>query len=197
MKKKLVLMTVLLFGLAVVFASCAGMQAKPTEANFKSPVITLESFEVPQFDGYYYYSGKTKPTKGKAGNHGSPLPMSFLFNVNNPNSYPILSEGVKFTVAFEGFDLVTYNNEDSIWIPAGKTTQIRATTLITTRSALLSLLVTGGYKLKAKGMNPWQAMEKWWAGVSGYTTPVTVHEGAFVFKADGVTKVLPFNATFP
>ncbi|MBW2346174.1 MAG: hypothetical protein JRF53_19705 [Deltaproteobacteria bacterium] len=197
MKKKLVLMTVLLFGLAVVFASCAGMQAKPTEANFKSPKITLESFEVPQFDGYYYYSGKIKPTKGKAGNHGAPLPMSFVFNVNNPNPYPVLSEGVKFTVGFEGFDLVTYNNEDSIWIPAGKTTQIRATTLITTRSALLSLLVTGGYKLKAKGMNPWQAMEKWWAGVSGYATPIKVHEGAFIFKADGVTKVLPFSATFP
>jgi hypothetical protein len=197
MKKKLVLMTVLLFGLAVVFASCAGMQAKPTEANFKNPAITLESFEVPQYDGFWYYGGKTKPDKGTAGNHGAPLPMSFVFSVNNPNSYPVLSEGVKFTVAFEGFDLVTYNNEDSIWIPAGKTTQIRATTLITARSALLSLLVTGGYKLKAKGMSPWDAMEKWWAGAAGYTIPVTVHEGAFTFMADGITKVLPFNATFP
>ena len=196
MNKKLVLMTVFLFGFGVIFASCAALQ-KPTAANFKDPVISLESFEVPQYDGYYYYGGKIKPTKGKAGNHGSPLPMSFLFNIDNPNPYPVLLEGVKFTVNVDGFDLVTFSQEDSCWIPAGKTDQVRATTLITTRSALLSLLVTGGYKLKAKGMNPWQAMEKWWDGISGYTIPVTVHEGAFVFKADGVTKVLPFKAPFP
>lgn len=196
-KKSAVLLIALLFGMGVMFASCAGTQVKPTEANFKAPVITLESFEVPQYDGYWYYGNKTKPTKGKAGNHGAPLPMSFLFNIQNPNTYPIKLEGVKFTVAFEGFDLVTYSNQDSNWIPAGKSDQVRATTLITARSALLSLLVTGGYKLKAKKMNAWQAMEKWWGGVSGYTIPVTVHEGAFVFKADGVTKVLPFKATFP
>jgi hypothetical protein len=63
MNKRLALMTVLLFGLAVVFASCAALQ-KPTAANFKDPVITLESFMVPQYDGYWYYGSKIKPTKG-------------------------------------------------------------------------------------------------------------------------------------
>ena len=81
MNKKLVLMTVLLFGLGIVFTSCVGMQVTPTAGNFKAPVITLESFEVPQYDGYWYYGGKTKPAKGKAGNHGAPLPMSFLFSI--------------------------------------------------------------------------------------------------------------------
>ncbi len=197
MKKKLVLMTVLLFGLGVILVSCAGIQTTPEASNFKNPVISLESFEVPQYDGYWYISKKVKPTKGKAGNRGAPLPLSFVFNVTNPNPYPVLLEGVKFTVGFEGFDLVTYHNEDALWIPAGKTNQVRATTLITTRSALLSLLVTGGYKLKAKGMNVWQALEKWWKGVPSYTIPVTVHEGAFTFRAGPVVKILPFTATFP
>jgi hypothetical protein len=195
MKKKLVLMTVLLFGLAVVFASCAGMQAKPTEANFKNPVITLVSFEVPQYDGYWYYGGKTKPDKGKAGDHGAPLPMNFVFGIQNPNPYPILLDGIKYTVAFDKeFDLVTVNTQDACWIPAGKTNEVRTSTMITARSGLLALLVTSGYKLKAKGWNAWQALERWWTGVPDYAVPVTVHEGAFTFKADGVVKVLPFEA---
>ena len=196
-KKSIILLTALMFGMGLIFVSCAGVQVKPTAANFKAPVITLESFEVPQYDGYWYYGGKTKPTKGKAGDHGAPLPMSFLFNVKNPNPYPILLDGFKFTVAFdEVFDLVTVNNMDSYWIPAGKTTHVRATTLITVRSGLLALLVTGGYKLKDRGWSAWQALEKWWDGASGYAIPITVHEGAFTFKANGVMKILPFKATF-
>jgi len=198
MNKKLIWMTVLIFGMALVLASCAGMKTKPTAQNFKAPVISLESFEVPQYDGYWYFSKKVKPTKGDAGNRGAPLPMSFLFNITNPNPYPVLLDGFKFTVAFDkDFDLITYNNQDSYWIPAGKTDQVRATTLITTRSALLSLLVTGGYKLKARGWSPWQALERWWKGVPNYSVPITVKEGAFTFRADGVEKVVPFQATFP
>ena len=197
MNKKMVLMTVLIFGLGVILASCAGVQVKPTETNFKAPEITLESFEVPQYDGYWYYGAKTEPTKGEAGDHGAPLPMSFVFNITNPNSYPVLLEGYSFSVAFEGFDLITVNNIDSCWIPAGKTNQVRATTLITARSGLLSLLVTGGYKLKAKGINAWEALEKWWKGVSDYSVPVTLHEGAFTFSANGVTEVLPYTVTIP
>ena len=69
--------------------------------------------------------------------------------------------------------------------------------MITTRSALLSLLVTGGYKLKAMGWSPWQPLERWWKGVPDYSVPVTVKEGAFTFRADGVEKVVPFQANFP
>jgi len=198
MKKKLVLMTVLIFGLGVVLASCAALQPKPTAANFKSPVITLEEFMVPQYDGYWYYGGKTKPVKGKAGNHGAPLSMTFLFNIQNPNPYPILLDGFKFTVAFDkDFDMVTVNNQDAYWIPAGKTDQVRATTMITVRSGLLSLLVTSGYKLKARKWSPWAALERWWAGVPVLSVPVTVHEGAFTFTAGGVIRVLPFKTTVP
>jgi hypothetical protein len=197
MNKGLALLTMLLLGAAMVFASCAALQ-KPTEANFQDPTITLESFMVPQYDGYWYYGSKTKPTKGKAGNHGAPLPMSFLFNVKNPNPYPILLDDFRFTVAFDKeFDLVTVISQDNCWIPAGKTQQLRTSTLITVRSALLSLLVTGGFKLKAKEISAWDALERWWVGIPDYTVPVTVHEGAATFKADGVTKILAFMAEFP
>ena len=121
--------------------------------------------------------------------------MSFLFNVHNPNPYPVLLDDFKFTVAFEkDFDVVTVHVKAEIWIPAGKTDQIRATTMITVRSAVLSLLVTGGYKLKARGVSPWDILEKWWKGVPDYSVPVMVHEGAAAFSADGVAKVVPFKA---
>lgn len=198
MSKRLVLMTVLLFGLSSMLMSCVGVQTKPSASNFKAPVISLESFMVPQYDGYWYYGAKTKPTKGDAGNHGAPLPMTFLFKIENPNPYPVLLDGFKFTVAFDNeFSLVTVNNQDSYWIPAGKTDYVRATTLITTRSALLSLLVTGGYKLKEKGWSAWDALERWWKGVPEYSVPILLDEGAFTFVADGVTKVLPYKAMIP
>jgi hypothetical protein len=195
MHKKLVLLVMMIFAFGVVFASCAGMQVKPTAANFKSPVITLSSFEVPEYDGYWYYGGKVKPTKGDAGDRGAPLPMSFLFDVQNPNDYPVLLDGITFTVAFDNdFQLITLSNTDSHWIPAGKTNQIRIDTMITARSALLSLLVTSGYKLKERGWSPWDALERWWRGIPDYSVPVKVTEGAFTFKADGLVKVLPFEA---
>lgn len=197
MKNKLAILTVLVIAMAFVFGSCAALQ-KPTESNFKAPVITLEMFEVPQYDGWYYYAKSVEPTKGEPGDRGAPLPMSFLFNVENPNPYPIMMDGLRFTVAFDkDFDLVTVNVQDSQWIPAGKTDQLRATTMITGRSALLALLVTSGYKLKAKGWSPWQALERWWTGVPDASVPVTVKDGAATFRAGGVVKVVPVMAEFP
>ena len=196
-KKSVVLLMALVFGMGVVFASCAGMEAKPSAASFKNPVIALEMIEVPQFDGYWYYGSKVKPTKGKAGNHGAPLPLAVTLNITNPNTYPVLLDGYKFTIAFEEFDMVTVNGYDTQWIPPGKTNQLRATTMITARSALLSLLVTGGYKLKAKKMNAWQAMEKWWTTIGDMAFPITIGEGAFTFTADGVSKTIPLNVKYP
>lgn len=196
-KRSTILLIALIFGMGVIFASCAGMQVKPTAANFKAPEIALELVEIPQYDGYWYYSGKIKPTKGKAGNHSAPLPLAVTFNITNPNPYPILLDGYKFTIGFEEFDFVTVIGYDTQWIPAGKTNQLRASTMITVRSALLSLLVTGGYKLKAKKTNAWAALEKWWTTIPDMAFPINIHEGAFTFVADGVSKTLPFKETYP
>jgi len=194
MKKRLVLMTVLIFGLSVALMSCVTAPVKPTDKNFIAPKVTLESFEVPQYDGYWYYAKAVKPTKGNPDDRGAMLPMSFLFNVENSNSYPVLLNGMTFTVKFDKeFALVTYNNSDQYWIPANKTDQIRATTLITARSALLSLMVTGGFQLKAMGISPFDALEKWWKGVPEGTTPVHITECSFSFSADGVSKTYPYE----
>ncbi len=195
MKKKLAFLTVLIFGLSLGLMACVTTPVKPTTANLKDPVITLESMEIPQYDGYWYYAKDAKTVKGEPGDRGAFLPMSFLFTVQNPNPYPILLEGIQFTVNFDNdFDVVTLNNQDSYWIPAGKTTDVRISTLITVRSALLNLMVTSGFKLKAKGWNTWDTLERWWKGVPEMTVPVRVTEGAFNFVAGDIDKVVAFSA---
>ena len=196
-KKYTVALIALIFGFGLLFASCAAVQVKPTAANFKAPKIALEMIEVPQYDGYWYYGGKTKPAKGKAGNHGAPLPIAVTFNITNPNAYPVLLDGYKYSIIFDKeFNMVTVNGYDTQWIPAGKTNQLKATTMITVRSGLLNLLVTGGFKLKAKGTNPWAALEKWWTTIPDMAFPISIDEGAFNFTADGVSKTLPFKTTY-
>jgi hypothetical protein len=196
-KKSTVLLIAFIFGLGALLVSCAGMQTKPSAANFKDPVLAIELVDVPQYDGYWYYGGNIKPTKGQAGNHGSPLPVAITFNITNPNPYPVLLDGYLFTLAFEGFELITVNGYETQWIPAGKTNQLRASTLITTRSALLILGAVSGHQLKAKGMNPWSAMEKWWTTIADMSFPINIKDGNFTFVADGVHKVVSFSATYP
>lgn len=197
MKKRLALLVALIFLMGVVFVSCAGMEVKPTAADFKDPVIKGDYYEVPQYDGFWHYDAKAEPVKGAKGAHGAPLPLSFLLSVTNPNSFPILLEGITFTVAFDNdFDLYTGNNSDSYWIPAGKTSNVRLNTMLTTQSAFMSAGVTGGYKLKEKGWGIWDAIKRWWEGVPEMKVPVTLKECSFTFKADGITKVVPFQTTF-
>lgn len=197
MKKRLALFIALIFLMGVIFVSCAGMEAKPSAADFKTPVIKGVYYEVTQYDGFWHYDAKAEPVQGTKGAHGAFLPLSFLLSVTNPNSFPILLEGVTFTVAFdEVFELYSGNNSDSYWIPAGKTSHVRLNTVITTQSAFMSVGVTGGYALKAKGWGPWDAIKRWWEGVPMMSVPVTLKEANFTFKADGITKVVPFSTTF-
>lgn len=197
MRKKSIGLLCLSFIVAVAFlAGCAGW-SHPNESNFKTPIVTGESMEVAHSFGYWYFSSKVKPTKGKPANVGAPLDLAFTFNIKNPNSYPVMLANIQFTVAFEEFDLNTVSSDATQWIPAGKTNQVRVHAHFDVRQSLLSLLVTGGFKLKAKGTNAWKQLEAWWTGIPNYEVPVYVKGGSAVFKADGLTQVAAFKATFP
>lgn len=198
MRKKSALQTILSILFIVAFLwGCAGMAAKPAEDNFQAPVVTLDNMEVTHAFGYWYFSNKVKPTKGKPDNVGAPLDLAFTFNVENPNDFPVLMENLKFSVLFEEFELNTVSTDAAQWIPPKMTNQVRVHAHFDVRQSLLSLLVTGGFKLKEKGTNAWDALEKWWTGIPKYEIPVTVSSGSAVFKADSLVKVSTFEATFP
>ncbi len=198
MRKKSKLLSVLSFIVIATFLfGCAGMAAKPTAKNFKAPVVTLDSMEVAHAFGYWYFSKKVKPTKGKPDNVGAPLNLEFTFNIENPNEFPVMMEKLQFDIAFEDFVLNTVSTTATQWIPAGKTNQVKVHAHFDVRQSLLSLLVTGGFKLKEKNTNVWAQLEAWWTGIAEYTVPVKVQAGSAIIKADGLTKVVSFNATFP
>ena len=170
----------------------------PTEQNFETPVVTLVSVEVAHYWGWWYFSKKVEPTMGKAGDYGAPLDLAFVFDIENPNPYPVLMDNLKFTVAFEEFDLNTVSSTEIQWIPGGKTNQVRVHAMFDGRQSLLSLLVTGGFKLKEKSgkAGPGAALKQlgiWWEGAPEFAFPIYVKEGSAVFNADGLMTVATFS----
>ena len=194
---KRTLMITCILGMGFILISCAGMPAKPTEANFKAPVVSLESVQVTQYNGFWYYDAKATPTKGKAGANSAMLPMAFLFNITNPNDYPVKLDGFGFTVAFDDFEVNMVNAFKTQWIPAGKTNQLSVMSIVDVQQVLLSLLIPNAEKVKAKNTNAWNLLEKWWTEIPNMTVPIGVEKGAATFTADGVQKVIPFAAKFP
>ncbi|MCF8085334.1 MAG: LEA type 2 family protein [Desulfohalobiaceae bacterium] len=187
-----------LLAAVLILSACAGMKkTKPSASNFQKPEVSLASFQVPQYDGYWYYAKSIEPTMGQAGNHGAPLPMSFLFRVDNPNPYPVKISNLNYSISFEGFTLKTVNNQDDYWIPAKGSDHIRSTTMITVRSAILSLKVASGFKLKEKGWSAPEALQRWWSKIPKSQVPVQVKRGRASFQADGVSKVVTFEGTYP
>jgi hypothetical protein len=197
MNRKIALMIAFFFGAGLIFISCAGMQTKPTEANFRVPVISLESVQVTQYNGYWYYDAKITPVKGKAGANSAMLPMAFLFNIANPNDYPVKLDGFGFTVAFEGFEVNLVNAFETQWIPAGKTNQLSVMSIVDVQQVLLSLLIPSYEQVKAKNTNAWALLEKWWTEIPNMTVPIGVEKGAATFTADGVQKIVPFTFKYP
>jgi hypothetical protein len=197
-RKTIVLSCLFVLVVAAFFSGCAALQG-PSESNFKNPTVALSHVELEHYFGYWYYSPKIEPTKGKnAGKTGgSPLDYAFIFEITNPNRYPVMLEGFSFSIALEEFGLNRAISPETMWIPAGKTNQLRVHAMFDVLPALNSLLVTGGFKLKEKGMSGWEAIERWWTGAPDFSFPINVSEGSAVFTADGVTKVVPFAATFP
>ncbi len=178
-------------------AGCAAMEAKLTDKTFKAPTVTLDSMEVAHYWGWWYYAKAVAPTKGTAGNYGAPLDLAFIFNIENPNPFPVMLESLKFTVAFEEFDLNSLSSTEIQWIPAGKTNQVRVHAMFDGEQSRLSLMLVGAIKLKGKGTDALTQLEKWWTGIPQFAFPVHVKEGAAVFKADSLMKVSGFKATYP
>jgi hypothetical protein len=185
-----------LMGLGLL-VSCATMQAGPG-ATPAAPTVTLENVELAHYWGYWFISKKTEPTKGKLpGDVGAPLDIAFIFNVTNPNSYPLKLENMTFTVAFEDFELNTVNAYETMWIPPGKTNQYRVHAMFDVATSFLSLGVTGGFKLKEKNISPWDQLEKWWVGAQSLSFPIKVNNGTATFRSDGKSVISPFTAVYP
>ncbi len=201
-KKSIILLGLSVIIVATLLTGCVSIMVKPTPKNFKTPEVTLNYVDVAHYWGWWYYKKDIKPTMGEAGDYGAPLDLAFVFDITNPNSYPVMLEDIKFTVAFEEFDLNTPNSIETQWIPPGKTNQVRVHAMFDGRQSLLSLLVAGGFQLKEKvgdaGAGPaLKQLGKWWEEIPEFAFPIYVKGGSAVFKADGLVSVATFSGKFP
>jgi len=160
-------------------------------------MVALEIVQVPSYFGYWYYDAKATPLKGKPGANSAVLPVAFLFNITNPNDYPIKLDGFVFTVGFENIDINIVNAYETQWIPSGKTNQLSAVLIVDVQQVLGGLMIANYEKVKAKNVAPWDLLEKWWIEIPNMTVPIEVKRGAATFVADGVEKVIPFAAKYP
>jgi hypothetical protein len=195
-KNKKMLAGLILIIFSALLVGCAGM-SKPNQDNFQAPEISLLRVEVTYYTGYYYFSSGVEPTRGQAGNYGAPMQLSFIYEISNPNVYPVMIDGFTFTVLFEDFEVNTVSSPEAMWIPAGKTNQLRVPATFDARQTFVNLQLPGALKLKQKKLTAWEVLEKWWTQAPDFSYQISAHQGSAVFRADGITVVVPFSATFP
>jgi hypothetical protein len=186
----------------VLIAGCSGMATKPSQSQFQEPIITLSHAEVANYWGWWYFAKSIEPTAGEAGDYGAPLNLAFIFDVENPNPYPVKLENLKFTVAFEEFDLNMVQSMETQWIPPGKTNQLRVHAMFDGRQSMLSLLATGGFRLQEKGMGTGAGaalnqLEEWWLSIPEFDFDIFLKEGSAVFTSDDQIHVVSFTAQYP
>jgi hypothetical protein len=170
---------------------------QPDERNFRDPLIGLDHVEISYYAGYYYFSKEVEPTRGVADDYGSPLLMTFVFKLHNPNPYPIMLDGFSFGVKFEEFKVNSVIYPIAMWIPDGKTNLLRVPAMFDTRQTLLNLIMPEADKLKRKEISPWVVLERWWRGAPDFSYPISVTEGSAVFRAGDVIRAIPFSGKYP
>jgi len=197
-KKSTVLLIALIFGIGALFASCAGVQTKPTAANFKDPVITLDYIGTSYYEGFWYY-GKAKVAMGKApaGGGSSPVTLEFVFEIANPNSYPILLDSSQFFLYFDDYELRIVKDMNEMWIPAGKTNSKVLQVTLTPFSTYVKFLLASKELALERGDKPWDKITQWWTGLPDMALKIDVKEASFSFSANGVSKAVGFVATYP
>ncbi|MBW1784801.1 MAG: hypothetical protein JRL30_29165 [Deltaproteobacteria bacterium] len=197
-KKSTVLLIAFIFGVGALLVSCAGMQTKPTAANFKNPVITLDSVQLSYYTGWWTY-GKAKVALGKAPEFGgsSAVTLAFVFEITNPNSYPVLLNDAQFFLYFDDYELRIVKDMNEMWIPAGKTNSKVLHVTLDPVTTWGKFLLAGKQLAQERGDKPWDKVSQWWLGLPDMALKIDVTEGSFSFRADGVPKVVGFSATYP
>lgn len=166
-------------------------------AAAKAPVVKLERVEIANYWGYYLDGILDKEGKLMAGRRGAPMVLSFVYSIQNPNNFKIMLDDLKFTVAFEGFELNTLTFFDDNYIPAKTTDHMRFNGTFDYNTANLALLVTSGHRLQEMGVKSAELLKKWWEGIADFTFPITVNGTANFVGPDGKMIIVPFEATFP
>jgi hypothetical protein len=172
-----------------------GMGAKMTVA--KAPVVKLERVEIASYWGFYSDGILDKEGQLTAGRRGPHLVLAFVYSIENPNNFRIMLDDLKFTVAFEGFELNTVTFFEDNYVPAKTTDQFRYSATFDFNEAAKALAVVGGHRVKEMNTTPAALLKKWWEGIADFDFPITVNGTANFQGPDGKAMYIPFEGTFP
>lgn len=172
-----------------------GMGAKA--AATKAPVVKLERVEVTSYWGYNMDGILDKDGNLTAGRRGSPLVLSFVFAVDNQNSFKIMLDEIKFAVSFEDAEVNTLAYYDDNFIPAKSTDYFRVTGVFD------ALIVQGNPNVRQskvreeKKLSQADLVKGWWLGIGDFNFPISVMGTAVFSGPDGKSMLVPFEGTFP
>lgn len=166
-------------------------KAAPKAAPLKSPVIKLYRVEIASYWGWI------DPAKSP-----TPLVLAFVFALENPNKKVVMLDDLKFTVAFEDFEVNTVMYYDDNYIPGEKTDYLRVNVVLDSGVTNGMLLVSRGHTLigmieRKEITKSTDLLEKWWKGVGDFSFRIGVNGMAtFVGPGDKIIRV-PFEGVFP
>ncbi len=201
MKKLITVVIAAMFFLISAAASLAATEAgkakppspkKDAPAKVEAlmpPVIKLDRVEIGSYWGYYFDAPNRR---------GAPLVLAFVFSIENPNKASVMLDDLKFTVAFEDFEVNTVMYYDDNHVPGLATDYLR---FYVVQDAFIMnglLLVTSGHRLLEMNVKSTELLEKWWKGVEDFNFPISVRNGTANFEGPGGKNILVyFEGVFP
>ncbi len=186
------LLLVTIIGLSA-WGGCAAPSGPPA-----TPDIKLNHIEVVKYEALT----KDFPTGYDASRVGF-FELALIFDITNPNDYPIKLEAARSDIQFEGgpgkwFGIGAAAAYEYQWIPAKTTNQLRLNALFTTRAVTLGLIVPGAHApmLKDLGMSHNDLIKKWWEQVPDFGFKIKV-SGDMNFTSSQGSVTSTFSETFP
>ena len=180
--------------LMIVTLTVSGMAAckpglLPTEEAGK-PKVTLERVEIQSYFPWADFPANT------------PLPLGFVFNIDNPSGYNIMLDNIKCTVSFEAapgkyIEIITPTYYDRIYFPPKTTSQYRIVSILSSGTIRLTLLVAQAPKIQELKLVPNDVIKKWYTDIEDFKFGINVSEGMAVFSTEKGDLFVPFEGKFP
>ena len=190
MRKPLLMLLIMIFGISGLMG-CAGL--RPTD-DAGMPKITLERVDLMRLGPWVEIPAPTM------------MALGFVFNVDNPSSYPIKLENCKFAVLFEAvpneyMTLSTATVYDNIYFAPKTVSQYRVVEFLDSGGIWRALMIPNRPKLEELKLDPKELTKKWVTTIGSGDFPfgIKVAEGMAVFSSEGAKGdfFVPFEATFP
>ncbi len=186
--RKLSLLLIMIFTLSM---GCAGL--KPTD-EAGAPKITLERVDLMRLGPWVDLPAPVI------------MGLGFVFNVNNPSSYPIKLESCKFAVQFDAtsnqfMTLSTATVYDNIYFAPKTVSQYRVVEFLDSGGIWRALMIPNRPKVEELKLDPRELTKKWVTsiGTGDFPFAIRVAEGMAVFSSEGAKGdfFVPFEGTFP